>query len=134
MSGNRFSGMMNLGSISTSRMAESYVRRTPFGENALCLQLNLAEVELWSRDVSREFSRRNKSDNWDLKALLEFLGEEIQSRERAQSFHSSVREKQNSNNSKQECNSFAFGLITVGLITEMLMLNIKAIIPQQPSS
>ncbi|GFV75038.1 integrase catalytic domain-containing protein [Trichonephila clavipes] len=59
--------------------------------------------------LTEKFSRKNKSDNWDLKALLEFLGEEIQSRERAQSFHSSVREKQNSNNSKQECDSFAFG-------------------------
>ncbi|GFY36927.1 integrase catalytic domain-containing protein [Trichonephila clavipes] len=61
--------------------------------------------------LTEKFSRKNKSDNWDLKALREFLGEEIQSRERerAQSFHSSVREKQNSNNSKQECNSFAFG-------------------------
>ncbi|GFX56031.1 integrase catalytic domain-containing protein [Trichonephila clavipes] len=56
-----------------------------------------------------EFSRKNKRDNCDLKALLEFFGEEIQSRQRTQSFHPSVREKQNSNNSKQECNSFAFG-------------------------
>ncbi|GFT90436.1 integrase catalytic domain-containing protein [Nephila pilipes] len=59
--------------------------------------------------VIQEPSRKNKSDNWDLKALLEFLGEEIQSRERAQSFHSSVKEKQIPNSSNQECSSFAFG-------------------------
>ncbi|GFT73792.1 integrase catalytic domain-containing protein, partial [Nephila pilipes] len=35
--------------------------------------------------------------------------EEIQSRERAQSFHSSVKEKQIPNSSNQECSSFAFG-------------------------
>ncbi|GFS77659.1 integrase catalytic domain-containing protein [Nephila pilipes] len=35
--------------------------------------------------------------------------EEIQSRERAQSFHSSVKEKQIRNSSNQECSSFAFG-------------------------
>ncbi|GFY63070.1 integrase catalytic domain-containing protein [Trichonephila inaurata madagascariensis] len=29
-------------------------------------------------DLTLEFSRKNKSDNWDLKALLEFLGEDIQ--------------------------------------------------------
>ncbi|GFS42961.1 integrase catalytic domain-containing protein [Nephila pilipes] len=53
--------------------------------------------------------RKNKRDNWDLKALLEFLGEEIQSNERAQSFHSSVKEKQIPNSSNQECSSIAFG-------------------------
>ncbi|GFT50985.1 integrase catalytic domain-containing protein [Nephila pilipes] len=60
-------------------------------------------------DLTLEFCRKNKSDNWDLKALLEFLGEEIQSCERAQSFHSSVKEKHIPNSSNQECSSFAFG-------------------------
>ncbi|GFU57948.1 integrase catalytic domain-containing protein [Nephila pilipes] len=59
--------------------------------------------------VIQEPSRKNKSDNWDLKALLKFLGEEILSRERAQSFHSSVKEKHIPNSSNQECSSFAFG-------------------------
>ncbi|GFV41036.1 integrase catalytic domain-containing protein [Trichonephila clavipes] len=76
--------------------------------NSLRKLYDRAETEIRNSE-SLEFSRKNKSDNWDLKALLEFLGEEIQSRERAQSFHSSVREEQNSNNSEQECNSFAFG-------------------------
>ncbi|XP_054717257.1 uncharacterized protein LOC129226651 [Uloborus diversus] len=60
-------------------------------------------------ELTLEFSRKNKSDNWDLKALLEFLGEEIQSRERAQSFHSPIKEKQNSTHPLQERNRGASG-------------------------
>ncbi|GFX51697.1 integrase catalytic domain-containing protein [Trichonephila clavipes] len=74
-----------------------------------CNLLALILLKVLPSDLILEFSRKNKSDNWDLKALLGFLVEEIQSREKAQSFHLSVGEKQNSNNSKQECNSFAFG-------------------------
>ncbi|GBN84524.1 hypothetical protein AVEN_231914-1 [Araneus ventricosus] len=57
-------------------------------------------------DLTLEFSRQNKSDSWDLGAL-KFLGEEIQSREAAFSFHSSARDKQNAFHSNQECNNFA---------------------------
>ncbi|GFU35531.1 DUF1758 domain-containing protein [Trichonephila clavipes] len=97
-----------------------------------CNLLTQILLKVLPSDLTLELSRKNKSDNWDdLKALPEFLGEEIQSRERAQSFHSAVRKQQNSNNSNK---SSIVSLSAQGLITEMLMLNRKAIIPQQPNS
>ncbi|GFV01327.1 hypothetical protein TNCV_3247321 [Trichonephila clavipes] len=58
--------------------------------NSSTFQQNIlgSKVEQSFHNRVQEFSRKNKSDdNWDdLKALPEFLGEEIQSRERVQSF------------------------------------------------
>ncbi|GFU21992.1 integrase catalytic domain-containing protein [Nephila pilipes] len=51
----------------------------------------------------------NKLSGTSLFVLVQERCDEIQSRERAQSFHSSVKEKQIPNSSNQECSSFAFG-------------------------
>ncbi|GFV84850.1 integrase catalytic domain-containing protein [Trichonephila clavipes] len=53
-------------------------------------------------DLTLEFSRKNKSDNWDLKALLEFLGEEIQSRE----FYQNNSDKTTSHSHKEESDDY----------------------------
>ncbi|GFS41637.1 integrase catalytic domain-containing protein [Nephila pilipes] len=81
-------------------------------DTTLVNESNVHTLEILYHQIIEKIDSLKVSDN-ELLSVIDAKeveqSEEIQSRERAQSFHSSVKEKQIPNSSNQECSSFAFG-------------------------